>query len=52
MNTTRGRVAEATVRKWVMRQPDRATLLVCSDAGPTAFGWQRAGLGGTCRIWC
>lgn len=28
----------AAIRKWVMRQPDRATLLVCYEAGPTGFG--------------
>jgi transposase len=42
----------AGVRKWVMRQPDRATLLVCYEAGPTGFGLQRqlAALGVACQV--
>lgn len=42
----------ATVRKWVMRQPDRATLLVCYEAGPTGFGLYRqlTALGVACRV--
>ena len=31
-------VDTAAVRKGVMRQPDRGTLLVCYEAGPTGFG--------------
>jgi transposase len=42
----------AAVRKWVMRQPNRATLLVCYEAGPTGFGLYRqlTALGVSCQV--
>ena len=42
----------AAVRKWVMRQPDRGTLLVCYEAGPTGYGLQRpvTALGVACAV--
>jgi transposase len=42
----------AAVRKWVMRQPDRATLLGCYEAGPTGFGLYRqsTALGVACHV--
>lgn len=42
----------AAVRKWVMRQPDRDTLLTCYEAGPTGFGLQRqlTALGVACQV--
>lgn len=42
----------AVVRRWVERQPDRATLLVCYEAGPTGYGWARqlAAWGVACEV--
>ena len=42
----------AAVRKWVMPQPDRGTLLVCYQAGPTGYGLQRqlTALGVACQV--
>lgn len=42
----------AAIRKWVMRQPDRTTLLVCYEAGPTGFGLARqlGTLGVACQV--
>ena len=42
----------AVVRRWVERQPDRATLLVCDEAGPTGYGWARplAAWGVVCEV--
>lgn len=42
----------AAVRKWVMRQADRAGVLVCYEAGPTGFGLYRqlTALGVTCQV--
>ena len=31
----------AGVRRWAERPPDRATRLVCDEAGPTGYGWAR-----------
>ena len=40
------------VRRWVERQPDRATLRVCYEAGPTGYGWARqlAAWGVACEV--
>jgi len=42
----------AAVRKWVMRQADRAGVVVCYEAGPTGFGLYRqlTALGVTCQV--
>ncbi len=42
----------AVVRRWVERQPDRATLRVCYEAGPTGYGWARqlAAWGVACEV--
>ena len=42
----------AAVRKGVMRQPDRGTLLTCYEAGPTGYGLQRqlTALGVACQV--
>lgn len=42
----------AAVRKWVMRQAGRATLLVCYETGPTGFRLQRqlATRGVACQV--
>lgn len=43
---------EGTVRQWVRRQADRATMLVCYEAGPTGFGMARllGTLGVACQV--
>ena len=45
-------VDTAAVRKGVMRQPDRGTLLTCYEAGPTGYGLQRqlTALGVACQV--
>ena len=35
------RTDPGVVHRWVERQPDRATLLVCYEAGPSGYGWAR-----------
>lgn len=42
----------ASARRWVMREADRATLVVCYEAGPTGFGLDRylTALGVACQV--